>query len=156
MDHTPELHSPTAFLCASPAAEKLVGRTASANRVARSFGVRQLAAAFLPASLLTGKPSERTIPRQQAGWGQSGSKLPHSKASHRMPAVKRFSVARFHKSGRALRQFPECVPAQSEIAVTDAAESCRRNRAPPSFSARRPLLRGGMTNRSPLSVCVGR
>ena len=48
----------------------------------RSFGVRQLAAAFLPASLLAGTSSETTIPSQQAGWRQSGSRLPHSKASH--------------------------------------------------------------------------
>ena len=57
----------------------------------RSFGVRQLAAAFLSASLLAGISSEnnvaeilteRTIPSQQAGWCESGSKLPHSKASH--------------------------------------------------------------------------
>ncbi len=48
----------------------------------RSFGVRQLAAAFLPASSLAGISTWRTIHRQQAGWGKSGSELPHSKASH--------------------------------------------------------------------------
>jgi len=42
--------------------------------------VRQLAAAFRPASLLAGTSAEGTIPRQQAGSSQSGSKLPHSKA----------------------------------------------------------------------------
>jgi len=42
--------------------------------------VRQLAAAFLPATLLAGLSSENTIRSQQAGWRQSGSKLPHSKA----------------------------------------------------------------------------
>jgi hypothetical protein len=59
----------------------------------RSFGVRQLAAAFLPASLLAETESPAlpegfsrilfavTSPSQQAGWGKSGSKLPHSKAS---------------------------------------------------------------------------
>jgi hypothetical protein len=46
----------------------------------RSYGVRQLAAAFRPASLLAGISAEGTIPRQQAGSSQSGSKLPHSKA----------------------------------------------------------------------------
>jgi hypothetical protein len=46
----------------------------------QSFGVRQLAATFLPASLLAGTSSESTIPSQQAGSSQSGSKLPHSKA----------------------------------------------------------------------------
>jgi len=45
------------------------------------FGVRQLAAAFRPASLLAGISAGGTIPRQQAGSSQSGSKLPHSKAS---------------------------------------------------------------------------
>jgi hypothetical protein len=49
--------------------------------------VRRLAAAFLPASLLAGTSLERTNPSQQAGWCQSGSKLPHSKASLRMPAL---------------------------------------------------------------------
>ena len=53
-----------------------------------SFGVRQLAAAFLPASLLAGIATESIIARQQAGSSQSGSKLPHSKASLRMPGVK--------------------------------------------------------------------
>jgi hypothetical protein len=48
----------------------------------RSFGVRLLAAAFLSASLLAGISTPNTYPRQQAGWGKSGSKLPHSKASH--------------------------------------------------------------------------
>jgi hypothetical protein len=46
--------------------------------------VRQLAAAFLPASLLAGISTGSAIPRQQAGSRQSGSKLPHSKASHRI------------------------------------------------------------------------
>jgi hypothetical protein len=46
----------------------------------RGFGVRQLAAAFRPASLLAGISAEGTVPRQQAGSNQSGSKLPHSKA----------------------------------------------------------------------------
>jgi hypothetical protein len=52
--------------------------------------VRQLAAAFLPASLLAGVSSERILPSQQAAWGQSGSKLPHSKALLRMPTGERF------------------------------------------------------------------
>src|SRR5271157_3086473 len=39
----------------------------------RSFGVRQLAAAFFPASLLAGISSKSTNPSQQAGWRQSGS-----------------------------------------------------------------------------------
>jgi hypothetical protein len=34
----------------------------------RSFGVRQLAAAFLPASLLAGISNPRTMWRQHAGW----------------------------------------------------------------------------------------
>jgi len=41
--------------------------------------VRQLAAAFHPASLLTATSPESTIPSQQGGWCKSGSKLPHSK-----------------------------------------------------------------------------
>ncbi len=58
--------------------------------------MRQLAAAFLPASLLAGLSTTSTTPRsvfdfasasgrsiQQAGWCKSGSKLPHSKASLR-------------------------------------------------------------------------
>jgi len=100
---------------------------------ARSFGVRQLAAAFLPASWLAafrtraqfpasklagrkaaaccrfpprelarGISNARTIPRQQAGWRQSGSKLPHSKGSLRLPTEKRFSAARPELSGQAL------------------------------------------------------
>src|SRR5271157_3390417 len=55
-------------------------------RSVRSFGVRQLAAAFLCASLLAGTSTWGAIPRQQAGSRQSGSKLPHSKASLRIPA----------------------------------------------------------------------
>ena len=69
------------------------GTTAYAG-VAR-FGVRQLAAAFRPASLLAGFApttipiilllgSMCTVPSQQAGSGESGSKLPHSKASLRL------------------------------------------------------------------------
>jgi len=58
----------------------------------RSFGVRQLAAAFLPASLLARISTWSTIPCQQAGFSQSGSKLPHSKAPLRMPGGKRFSL----------------------------------------------------------------
>jgi hypothetical protein len=66
--------------------------------------VRQLAAAFLPAGLragispeskMVGVSSARTIPSQQAGWRQSGSKLPHSKASLRMPALTLVFVAMF-------------------------------------------------------------
>jgi hypothetical protein len=48
----------------------------------RSFGVRRLAAAFFLATLLAGISTEGAIPSQQAGRYQSGSKLPHSKASH--------------------------------------------------------------------------
>jgi hypothetical protein len=55
--------------------------------------VRQLAAAFLPASLLAGIAIESIIARQQAGSSQGGSKLPHSKASHRMTAETSFSAA---------------------------------------------------------------
>src|SRR5271157_1938787 len=44
-----------------------------------AFGVRQLAAAFRPASLLAGISAGGIIPCQQAGSSQSGSKLPHSK-----------------------------------------------------------------------------
>ena len=46
----------------------------------RSFGVRQLAATFLPASSLAGISTASAIPSQQAGWSQSGSVVPHSKA----------------------------------------------------------------------------
>jgi hypothetical protein len=52
----------------------------------RSFGVRQLAAAFIPASLLAGSFNSTTNTRQQAGLGQSGSKLPHSKGRRPIPA----------------------------------------------------------------------
>jgi len=52
---------------------------------ARSFGVRQLAAAFRSASALAGIPAEGTIPRQQAGLSQSGSKLPFSTPRTRSP-----------------------------------------------------------------------
>jgi hypothetical protein len=52
----------------------------------QSFGVRQLAAAFLSASLLAGTFHLSTSSSQQAGWGKSGSKLPHSRASH--PGIK--------------------------------------------------------------------
>ena len=58
-----------------------------ASAATRSFGVRQLVAAFLPASLLAGISTERIIPSQRAGWYKSGSKLPHSKASLRKPAL---------------------------------------------------------------------
>ena len=58
-----------------------------AGNTERSFGVRQLAAAFLPASLLAQISTARTIRRQQAGSRQSGSKLPHSKASLRSPTL---------------------------------------------------------------------
>ena len=44
----------------------------------RSFGVRQLAAAFLQASLLAGVTSVTEGPRASSR-GESGSKLPHSK-----------------------------------------------------------------------------
>ena len=50
---------------------------------AARFRVRQLAAAFPPASLLAGIPRRTFICSQQAGSCQSGSKLPHSKAAHR-------------------------------------------------------------------------
>jgi hypothetical protein len=43
--------------------------------------VRQLAAAFISASLLAGISAGGALPNQQVGWGESGSKLPHSKAS---------------------------------------------------------------------------
>ena len=62
---------------------------------ARSFGVRQLAAAFRPASSLAGISAEGTIPRQQAGLSQSGSKLPHSKAQD--DSLDRFSRRVAHR-----------------------------------------------------------
>ena len=65
----------------------------TARAGAARFGVRQLAAAFLPASLLAGIATESIIARQQAGSSQSGSKLPHSKASLRMTAETSFSAA---------------------------------------------------------------
>ena len=55
----------------------------------RSFGVRQLAAALLPASSLAANCARIRNPREQARVEESGSKLPHSKASHRMPPLKR-------------------------------------------------------------------
>jgi hypothetical protein len=54
--------------------------------------VRQLVAAFLPASLLTETSMGSAIARQQAGSRQSGSKLPHSKALHRMTGVTKSCV----------------------------------------------------------------
>jgi len=68
----------------------------------RSFGVRQLAAAFSPASLLAGlkfrwlagaELGTRSKSREQARGEESGSKLPHSKASLRMPALTLVLVA---------------------------------------------------------------
>jgi len=47
-----------------------------------SFGVRQLAAAFASASLLAVVNS-----RERARGGESGSKLPHSKASPALPTT---------------------------------------------------------------------
>ena len=75
----------------------------------RSFGVRQLAAAFSPASLLAAafysKPTcGRTWyacskPREQARGEESGSKLPHSKASHK-------SFAHPHRRGHSRPMAP--------------------------------------------------
>jgi len=48
----------------------------------RSFRVRQLAAAFPPASLLAGNVAPGRNSREQARGEESGSKLPHSKALH--------------------------------------------------------------------------
>ena len=48
----------------------------------RSFGVRQLAAAFSPASSLAENRAPDRNSREQACGKESGSKLPHSKASH--------------------------------------------------------------------------
>ena len=50
----------------------------------RSFGVRQLAAAFARASLLAGIVLPVGNSREQARGEESGSKLPHSKASQRL------------------------------------------------------------------------
>jgi len=72
------------------------------EKAVRSFGVRQLAAAFLSASLLAPISSACTNPSQPAGWWKSGSKLPHSKAPHRMPTRKRYSAARPDLSGQPL------------------------------------------------------
>jgi hypothetical protein len=69
------------------------GDTADAD--VRSFGVRQLATAFLPASLLARIFNSSNDTNQQAGWGKSGSKLPHSKASLRIPALTFVLVALF-------------------------------------------------------------
>ena len=70
--------------CSAPPGSRLPPSVGPVPRAAcagmRSFGVRQQAAAFRPASLLAGISAEGTIPRQQAGSSQSGSKLPHSKA----------------------------------------------------------------------------
>jgi len=49
----------------------------------RSFGVRQLAAAFSPARLLAEKCAPRRCAREQARGKESGSELPHSKAAYR-------------------------------------------------------------------------
>ena len=51
----------------------------------RSFGVRQLAAALSPASLLAGDSAHGRDSREQARGEESGSKLPHSKASRLIP-----------------------------------------------------------------------
>ena len=48
------------------------GKTRLCRHSERSFGVRQLAAAFLPASLLAGIATESITARQQAGSSQSG------------------------------------------------------------------------------------
>ncbi len=70
----------------------------------RSFGVRQLAAAFLLASLLVGIFNSSPNSSQQAGWWKSGSKLQHCKAPHagtsgRGPALSpRFSLDKLNYS----------------------------------------------------------
>jgi ubiquinone/menaquinone biosynthesis C-methylase UbiE len=51
-------------------------------RTVRSFRVRQLAAAFSPASLLAANSASDRNFREQARGEESGSKLPHSKAPH--------------------------------------------------------------------------
>ena len=52
-----------------------------ARHAERSFGVRQLAAAFPFASSPAGISAVSVLPSQQAGSNQSGSELPHSNAS---------------------------------------------------------------------------
>ena len=58
------------------------GKTRLCRHSERSFGVRQLAAALARASLLAGICAPGRNPREQARGEESGSKLPHSKASH--------------------------------------------------------------------------
>ena len=76
-----------------PPAEKQAPAAITVCAGAARFGVRQLAAALCPASLLAGFvpvtiPNTShlawrgVLPSKLAGWGESGSKLPHSKASH--------------------------------------------------------------------------
>jgi hypothetical protein len=60
---------------------------------AARFGVRQLAAALARASLLAGSDALGCNPRERARGEESGSKLPHSKASLRMTAETSFSAA---------------------------------------------------------------
>ncbi len=56
--------------------------TTSAYNSMRSFGVRQLAAALTRASLLAGDCPPGRDSCEQARREESGSKLPHSKASN--------------------------------------------------------------------------
>jgi hypothetical protein len=58
------------------------GKTLPSWNSVRSFGVRQLAAALARASLLAGNCAPGRNFREQARREESGSKLPHSKASH--------------------------------------------------------------------------
>jgi len=69
------------------------GKTRLCRHSVRSFGVRQLAAALARASLLAGSDALGCNPRERARGEESGSKLPHSKASLRMTAETSFSAA---------------------------------------------------------------
>jgi hypothetical protein len=59
----------------------------------RSFGVRLLAAAFAPASLLAGISADVEKPREQVRGEESGSKQPHSKAAHALTSIGVFTQA---------------------------------------------------------------
>ena len=66
--------------------------------------MRQLAAAFLPASLLAAFRTRAQFPASKLAGGKAAVRHggPHSKASLRMPTEKRFSAARPDLSGQAL------------------------------------------------------
>jgi hypothetical protein len=84
-----------------PWGQTLESRSAPARGRAKLWSVAACCR-FPPRELARGISNACTIPRQQAGWRQSGSKLPHSKASLRLPTEKLFPAALPDLSGQAL------------------------------------------------------